>query len=272
MTFPSEVDIVTRTCKECGEIKPLDKFPKGRYKCKICRNKDSVKYYNKNHKKKPICPDPDKKICSVCNETKYKNEFIKDRNICKSCKKKISRKNYLKDSKSHLESLDQVKTCIKCGKEKKIKDFSISKNMCIKCKTTYTNEKMKNDPAFKIRCNLASRLRSALRSQDVKKQHTTMVLTDCTRAFLKNWFEHQFNSNMTWDNYGLYWHIDHVIPCSSFNLLDEKEQFKCFNWKNLRPCKSMENLSKNNKVDNWQILLQEIRVTRYLKLSDRLEK
>ena len=111
---------------------------------------------------------------------------------------------------------------------------------------------------------MANRIRNALKSQNIKKQNVTLILTDCTPIFLKKWLEHQFDSKMSWDNYGKYWHIDHVIPCASFDLLDEIEQFKCFNWKNLRPCEAIENVSKGDKIDNLQILLQEIRVNYYL--------
>ena len=46
---------------------------------------------------------------------------------------------------------------------------------------------------------------------------------------------------MTFDNYGE-WHIDHVKPCSSFDLTNEQEIYECFNWKNIRPCWKKLNL------------------------------
>ena len=48
---------------------------------------------------------------------------------------------------------------------------------------------------------------------------------------------------MSWNNYEL-WHIDHIRPCSLFNLADPKEQKECFNYKNLQPLWAEENLSK----------------------------
>ena len=41
---------------------------------------------------------------------------------------------------------------------------------------------------------------------------------------------------MSWTNQGTYWDIDHVLPCSNFNLEQDEDIKKCFNWKNLRPC------------------------------------
>lgn len=37
---------------------------------------------------------------------------------------------------------------------------------------------------------------------------------------------------MNWDNYGS-WHIDHIIPCSSWDLSNEDDIYKCFNYLNL---------------------------------------
>ena len=54
-----------KTCTGCDKTKPLDKFPKGRNKCKICRNKVSKKSYDTHHKKKPISDDPKKKYAVV---------------------------------------------------------------------------------------------------------------------------------------------------------------------------------------------------------------
>jgi len=48
---------------------------------------------------------------------------------------------------------------------------------------------------------------------------------------------------MTWDNYGK-WHVDHIIPISSFNLTLETEVEKCFHFTNLQPLWAKDNLKK----------------------------
>ncbi len=65
---------------------------------------------------------------------------------------------------------------------------------------------------------------------------------------LREWIEFQFDKNMTWNNQGIYWDIDHVTPCSSFDLSIEKEIYECFNWKNIRPLSKKENSYKSNKI------------------------
>lgn len=61
---------------------------------------------------------------------------------------------------------------------------------------------------------------------------------------------------MTWENHGngwngkgmQEWHIDHIIPCVSFNLRKIEEQIKCFHYTNLQPLWAKENLEKHNNI------------------------
>ena len=43
-------------------------------------------------------------------------------------------------------------------------------------------------------------------------------------------------------------HVDHIKPCSSFNLEDPEEQKKCFHYKNLQPLWAKDNLAKGASV------------------------
>ena len=62
------------------------------------------------------------------------------------------------------------------------------------------------------------------------------------------------------------WQIHHCLPIASFNLLDENDMKKCFNWINLRPMYSTENNSKNDKIDHYLYLLQEVKAKYFLEL------
>ena len=84
--------------------------------------------------------------------------------------------------------------------------------------------------------------------------------------FLKDWLEFQFYDGMSFDNYGVYWHIDHVRPCSSFDFSDLLHQLLCFNWKNLTPLRADKNISKGGKRNMFGECLQELKVKVFLKL------
>ena len=45
----------------------------------------------------------------------------------------------------------------------------------------------------------------------------------------------QLFGKKTLENHASVWQIDHCLAIASFNLLDEKQMKKCFNWINLRP-------------------------------------
>lgn len=81
------------------------------------------------------------------------------------------------------------------------------------------------------------------------KSDKTFKLIGCDPEFLWNYLESKFTEEMTRENYGEYWSIDHIIPCDSFNLENEIEQQICFNYRNLQPLKCSENSSKQNKFD-----------------------
>lgn len=55
---------------------------------------------------------------------------------------------------------------------------------------------------------------------------------------------------MSWENYGVRgWHVDHIIPCAFFDMLDEHHQRLCFNWVNLRPLWGRDNWTRR---DGWR--------------------
>jgi 5-methylcytosine-specific restriction endonuclease McrA len=75
----------------------------------------------------------------------------------------------------------------------------------------------------------------------------------CNIPYLREWFEYNFTGEMNWDNYGSYWSIDHVIPVSKFNLTNEDEKLKCWNWSNLVPATINFNSSKKDTLDIYQL-------------------
>ena len=131
----------------------------------------------------------------------------------------------------------------------------------------YEKNRRKTDSNFKFACNLRSLTDKAFKSQNVRKTNKTYDLLGCSHSFLQRWFIHQLYGNMSLENYGSVWQIDHCLPIASFNLLDENDMKKRFNWINLRPMYSNENNSKKAKIDQYLCLCQEVKAKYFFKIK-----
>ena len=228
------------------------------------------------------------KTCSVCGEEKSKfKEFNLTKNTrgevtpkaswCRDCnsKKEYDRRagnNNWKEyqAKYRLENKEKIRAHYEENKDQileKCKEYRDSHQEQIReYKHNYyqkeenkqrVNEKVKlrkkTDPQFKLMGNIRQGIHRCLRG---KKLNSTEELIDCDQKFLKDWIEYQWKSdeNMSWSNYGTYWHIDHVIPLSFFDLDNINEQTMACNWSNLRPLEARENLSKNDAIRKEDVL------------------
>ena len=197
------------------------------------------------------------KECSKCRMIYSKSNFHKNKKskeglqaYCISCQKEYRKKYYLN---KHIQINEHHKRYKEQNREKI---------------RLYENNRRKTDLNFRIACNLRSRTSTAFKSQNVMKTNKTFDLLGCSHSFFKNWIIHQLYGNMTVENYGDVWQIDHTLPITSFNLLDENEMKKCFDWINLRPMYMKDNLIKGDKIDHRLYLLQQIKAKYFMKLNN----
>jgi len=114
-----------------------------------------------------------------------------------------------------------------------------------------TREKYHSIPQNRIARNLRNKIWCCLNRGKVSapKMFGFVEVMGCTSLELKVHLESQFTEGMSWDNYGVNgWHIDHVIPCASFDLTDPIQQKTCFHFSNLRPMWARENIKKGKKI------------------------
>jgi hypothetical protein len=114
--------------------------------------------------------------------------------------------------------------------------------------------RLKNDPEFRLLSNLRARVRGAIKFYKGEKLFRTMELIGCSIHDVKLHLESKFTEGMSWENYGK-WHIDHIIPCCAFNLIDPQEQLKCFHYTNLQPLWAEDNLKKGDKIIKQESIL-----------------
>ena len=105
-----------------------------------------------------------------------------------------------------------------------------------------------NDPNFKMRNTLRSRIWTVLKRRNTTRLGSTLTLlgVNSVETVIKH-IEKQFKNGMTWNNHGE-WHLDHIKPCASFDLTCPVQQLACFNYKNLQPLEAFENMSKGAKI------------------------
>ena len=66
---------------------------------------------------------------------------------------------------------------------------------------------------------------------------------------LRKWFEMQFDSDTSWDDFGKKWQFDHIIPVTYFDFEDEAELKMCWNFTNLRVEQFQRNKDRGNRTD-----------------------
>lgn len=219
-----------KKCTKCGEEKPLEEFYNSkngkfgkRSTCKICTNKDNASRSYTEQKKAYYQENRELLL------EKQKQNYSKDK------KKEYVEKNkeeiYKKNSEYHKKWYADNK-----------------KNKLLKNKI-YNETRESIDPEYKLRRRLRSRLTIALKKYEnvTSKERNIDLLIGCSLQELKDYLALKFTKEMTWENHGKIWHIDHIKPCHLFDLSQIEQQRECFNYTNLQPLYKEENLKKHGK-------------------------
>ena len=217
--------------------------------CPLCSN-TSVKlingYCKKCYKKQWYERNRDKEAIKMA--TYYKNNTDKLKTYAKEYFKENKHtlldktKEYKKDYYS--KNKDKIKANIETNKEE----------IRIKKQNYYQNNKNKINNSYKLYLNnnmsakIAARIRT--RTWIAIKNKTSSLPEDlgCSLDELILYLESKFTEGMSWDNYGRNgWHIDHIIPISSFDLSSPEELKKACHYINLQPLWAKDNMRKGNR-------------------------
>ena len=103
------------------------------------------------------------------------------------------------------------------------------------------------DPIFYTAEVCKNRVKTAFRKQRIPKTGIKSQLLGVDNwEKLKEYIESQFGNAYSWENRDQ-WHIDHIRPIASFDIMDKEQQLVAFNWRNLRPLWGIDNLDKNDE-------------------------
>jgi len=198
------------------------------------------------------------KICNVCKVEKEITEFSKHKNKpsyrCKQCLSEYNKRYYQKNQERLKERTAKYRETnpeymqkweLKNQKYRKKYRTEYIKNNKIAI-NTHERQRRKTDHAYRVKKNLRRRVNEVI-TRPNKKCDSTLKLLGCSLEKFLIYMENQFVKGMNWDNYGK-WHIDHIIPCASFDLNDPEQQKKCFHYTNLQPLWAEDNMKKGDKV------------------------
>ena len=236
-------------CKECGLIfKPTLGFQE--FCSPACRTKSYLKL------NREIIAEKAKKKSDLFYRTRAESLYAAKKPKCNFCQNPISFPRFFK--------MNSVKFCSqKCSQkaesEKRKNDpikveayKTTKKKTYLKRQLNGKNRREKreyyqNNIQAKIAKNLRARLYLAVKKNGGKKYFSAMNLVGADWPTLSAWIQSKFQLGMTWANYGQ-WHIDHEIPCASFDLTKLEQQRVCFHYTNLQPLWGVENLKKGAKI------------------------
>lgn len=193
--------------------------------------------------------------CNYCKVEKPLEEFAKDKSRslgrsyrCKDCVQEIFKEKYYNKSlverrgkyndyyKERYASMsnDEKKTLNKKSNQwqKENKDKVAE----------YKRKYRKENPIFRLKENIRTRINLSLKGKN--KGISTAKLLGCSIDDYKLYLERQFDNNMTWENYGTYWEIDHIQELYKFDLTDKIQQKQAFHFTNTQPLSIQENRQK----------------------------
>ena len=171
-------------------------------------------------------------VCRKCGSSKELNKR------CKVCAK-IYHLTYRQNNKDKLN-----KTVLTW--------YHNNKTLINKRRRAYCNEREKHlkkiNPCFKLRKNCSRLINHALKGS--KNGQSILKYLPYSIKELKIYLEKLFDNKMSWENYGNYWHIDHIYPQSllPYTSMEDDNFKKCWALDNLRPLEAVENMKKSNKV------------------------
>jgi len=203
----------------------------------IEENKQHLKKYYKEYNKK----NREKKfIQSQFYRAKNKEKiFLTKKRYREINKEKLikARKEYYQKNKNTI--IEKVRI-YSTGNRKKIS----ARRRIWKSKRLITH------PLYRLRERMSCSVRKSLKILNIEKcKAGWQSLVGYTAEQLKLHLEQRFTPEMSWENYGSYWHIDHIEPQSWFKYdsMDHPAFKACWALDNLQPLEAKANMSKSNR-------------------------
>lgn len=187
------------------------------------------------------------KQCRKCLETLPLDRFKKNRSWvmldCRTCYYKHIVKPYRASKRKPKVKLTEEEKKIKRKEYKK--KYKAANPEKIAEQRRRNRERKSSNPIYKVQRNIRKRLKKQL-DKGFRIGQTSEML-GCSLVEFKTHIEAQFYAGMTWENYGTYWHIDHIKPVCSFDLTKPNIAKEVNHFSNLRPLLAVDNIRKSQE-------------------------
>ncbi len=184
------------------------------------------------------------KTCSGCRQAKAFDDFHKCSRApdgynwwCKPCSADIRRKSYLK----HRDKTLEVNAIWRDANRARMRALANRWKIANPERFKALVDRWRNKPINRLHASVSVRIKDSLRG--TKKGKGVEKIIGYKISELHSHLERQFSKGMDWENYGR-WHIDHIVPLSSFGPDDVRTAWAL---PNLRPLWAIENQRKFNK-------------------------
>lgn len=221
------------------------------------------------------------KICTGCNLPKEESEFHKQKvgkggltAQCRDCRKTSAAKRYLESknrilakSKEYYEKHKEVINARHIAYYEANKQELNAKSLQnyyadwenkrrkadestkrhwgqrLEYLNKYRRIKWGTNPSYRMHGNISRRLRESLNAHRAKGPIWNFL--GYALSELINHLQGQFVEGMSWENYGKVWHVDHIIPLSTFN---DDSIMEAWQLNNLQPLFARDNMKKGKKI------------------------
>lgn len=231
-----------KSCTKCNEVKPLDHFfarksaSDGRMsQCKSCKTQATYLWRENNREKWNRY---------VANE--YRSSERRRLKMERAAAVRVENKEFFERNKAAILAARRARNECLENVQAYRKAFRRTPEYRARQRARRA-VKQACDPGFRLNRRMSSAIARTLKTGKGGKSWQSLVPYTLDR--LHKHIERQFLPGMSWENMGE-WHIDHIVPLSSFLFESEGDPEFQAAWAitNLRPLWGKDNLVKSSKV------------------------
>jgi hypothetical protein len=221
--------------------------------------------------KKEADEDDTTRFCNYHKKAHPIEEFNGEETSCRAGLKTKRDRRSEKHKRSKKVTMEGMRYCKPCCKEHHIEDFDkdskgniFSECRKIRTKKRILDKKYKEDNPVLIK--KLSELHGILHMRNRNIYHS---LIGCTTNQIWEWFSYVSNNV---DTFSKEYETDHFIPQNAFDLEDEVDLYKCYNWKNLQRLEILNNQKKGRKIPSKEEIEERQKmITQFIELHPNMK-